>query len=69
MMHKCNELKEDTIEILKDRLSSLSICKKNFDYSIKYINQKTLSDLQQKIQWKSIVENVRSMLNPTNLKF
>ena len=49
-MHKCNELKEDTIEILKDRLSSLSICKKSFDYSIKYINQKTLSDLQQKIQ-------------------
>ena len=50
MMHKCNELKEDTIEILKDRLSSLSICKKSFHYSIKYINQKTLSDLQQKIQ-------------------
>ena len=69
MMHKCNELKEDTIEILKERLSSLSICKKSFDYSIKYINQKTLSDLQQKMQWKSIVENVRSMLNPTNLKF
>ena len=69
MMHKCSELKEDTIEILKDRLSSLSICKKSFHYSIKYINQKTLSDLQQKIQWKSIVENVRSMLNPTNLKF